>query len=98
MRRPLNPEEELRYIRPTQLRIVNEPRDEYPPRKRSPVWARLARAFRLLASRSSCRLPARRNSHARTMTIAGGTIAEASRTPFMTPVDATTGIDASYVD
>jgi hypothetical protein len=46
MRRPLNPEEELRYIRPAHLRIVNEPRDEYPPRKRGPVWARLARALR----------------------------------------------------
>ena len=46
MRRPLNPEEELRYIRPAHLRIVNEPRDEYPPRKRSPMWAMLARAFR----------------------------------------------------
>ena len=46
MRRPLNPEEELRYIRPAHLRIVNEPRDEYPPRKLSPVRTRLARVFR----------------------------------------------------
>ena len=46
MRRPLNPEEEIRYIRPSGMRIVNEPRDEYPPRKPSPMWAKLARAFR----------------------------------------------------